>query len=206
MHIKGRMVFWDDEKGYGFVESPSTGRVFVHINAFANRSRRPSLNQSVTFALSTDKQGRKCAVNAALVGDPMRSSRRGRSGSGSVVMAMLFMGVLSASVAIGKVPPWVLGVYLALSLITAIVYALDKAAAKRGAWRTRESNLHLLSLVGGWPGALVAQQIFRHKSKKKSFRTAFWMTAVLNCAVFGWLLTPSGAEALRSLLINATKG
>ena len=84
--------------------------------------------------------------------------------------------------------PALIGIaYAALSLFTFIAYALDKSAAKRGAWRTPESSLHLLGLAGGWPGALIAQQVLRHKSKKASFRAVFWATAILNCAALVWL-------------------
>lgn len=75
---------------------------------------------------------------------------------------------------------------MVLSLLTFIIYALDKSAAKNGAWRAEESTLHLLSLAGGWPGALIAQQKLRHKSKKQSFRSVFWVTVLLNCGAFAW--------------------
>jgi len=78
------------------------------------------------------------------------------------------------------------------------VYAVDKSAAKKGIWRTQESTLHLLSLTGGWPGALVAQQKLRHKSKKESFRLVFWATVVLNLGAFVWLHTPTGAATLQA--------
>lgn len=73
-------------------------------------------------------------------------------------------------------------VYLVASVITLIVYALDKSAAKRGARRTPESTLHFLSLVGGWPGALLAQGLFRHKTMKRYFRLVFWITVAVNLA------------------------
>ena len=79
------------------------------------------------------------------------------------------------------------------------MYAVDKSAARKGAWRTQESTLHLLSLAGGWPGALVAQQKLRHKSRKQSFRFVFWVTVLLNCGAFVWLFTPTGASALQSV-------
>jgi uncharacterized membrane protein YsdA (DUF1294 family) len=47
-----------------------------------------------------------------------------------------------------------------------------------GAIKTPESNLHLLALAGGWPGALFAQQFLRHKSAKAEFRGTFWVTVV----------------------------
>ena len=77
--------------------------------------------------------------------------------------------------------------YLAASIITFLVYAVDKSAAKNGQWRTPESTLHLLGLAGGWPGALVAQKWLRHKSKKPSFQIIFWVSVVINCAAFAWL-------------------
>jgi uncharacterized membrane protein YsdA (DUF1294 family) len=63
-------------------------------------------------------------------------------------------------------------------------YAFDKAAARAGRWRTAEATLLLLGLVGGWPGALLAQQLLRHKSSKAPFRAAFWVTVALNAGVF----------------------
>jgi len=69
MRTKGKITFWNDEKGYGFI-TPSAGskQVFVHIRAFANRNRRPEINHFVTFSQSTDKQGRPCAVRVTLAG------------------------------------------------------------------------------------------------------------------------------------------
>jgi uncharacterized membrane protein YsdA (DUF1294 family) len=72
------------------------------------------------------------------------------------------------------------------SLLTLGAYFIDKAAAKAGRWRTPEKSLHMLSLIGGWPGAMVAQQLFRHKSSKASFQVVFWITVVLNSMVLIW--------------------
>ncbi len=67
------------------------------------------------------------------------------------------------------------------------MYALDKSAARDDRRRTRESTLLLLGILGGWPGALAAQALLRHKSAKPSFRVAFWGTVVVNLLVIGWL-------------------
>lgn len=85
------------------------------------------------------------------------------------------------------------------SLVTYLVYALDKNAARRGAWRIPEVQLHLLALIGGWPGAMLAQQTLRHKSQKASFRFVFWITVMLNAAAVIGLLTPKGAFILTAL-------
>ena len=118
----------------------------------------------------------------------------------SALVAALFMVWVGILVLGGRVPPAVLAAYALLSLLTFTVYAMDKSAARRGAWRVRESTLHLLSLSGGWPGALVAQQALRHKSSKISFLLAFLVTALLNCGALVWLLTPTGAAILRAVL------
>nr|WP_255493735.1 DUF1294 domain-containing protein [Pseudomaricurvus sp. HS19] len=97
-----------------------------------------------------------------------------------------------AAVALDKIPLWILVVYLLLSIVTWFIYADDKAAAKANRWRTPEDLLHVWSLAGGWPGALLARRILRHKSRKQPFRTVFWVTVLLNCAAFGWTLTDQG--------------
>ena len=92
--------------------------------------------------------------------------------------------------------------YLAAGLLTALVYGLDKLAAVRGWRRVRENSLHMLALLGGWMGAYMAQQAFRHKTRKQPFRAVFWFTVAVNLAALLWLLSPYGAgwayEALAS--------
>ncbi|NRA59606.1 MAG: DUF1294 domain-containing protein [Psychrobium sp.] len=77
--------------------------------------------------------------------------------------------------------------YGLLSLVTFIVYAIDKRAAINGKFRTQENTLHLLSLLGGWPGALIAQNKLRHKTKKQPFKSIFYGTVLSNCLIF-WLI------------------
>ena len=78
--------------------------------------------------------------------------------------------------------------YLFFSALTFLVFARDKFSAQAKRWRTRESTLHLLALIGGWPGAWIAQQVLRHKAQKKSFRFVFWMTAIANsCALLSFM-------------------
>jgi len=44
-------------------------------------------------------------------------------------------------------------------------------SARNGEWRTPESTLLMLAFIGGSPGAILGQQIFRHKTKKEPFRS-----------------------------------
>jgi uncharacterized membrane protein YsdA (DUF1294 family) len=84
----------------------------------------------------------------------------------------------------------ILVVYVIASAAAFAAYGADKSAARHGRWRTPESTLHLLALLGGWPGALIAQKVFRHKSRKASFRAAFLFTVAVNCAALFWYLRP----------------
>ena len=78
---------------------------------------------------------------------------------------------------------WVPVLYGVASVVAFAAYGIDKSAARRGAARISEQTLLLLGLVGGWPGALVAQQLFRHKTRKRSFRRVFWGTVGVNVLV-----------------------
>lgn len=117
----------------------------------------------------------------------------------SNVFAGLFLGIVAICCIFGIAPFWAFVLYLAMSLMTYIFYYFDKSSAQKGEWRTQESTLHLLALFGGWPGALIAQQILRHKSQKKAFRAFFWVTVVVNSCAFIILATPNAAKTLVSL-------
>lgn len=104
------------------------------------------------------------------------------------VFVGVFLLVVAVLCAMGFLPIFVMWVYLGSSLLTFVMYALDKSAAGSGRRRTPENTLHVLSLIGGWPGALYAQQLLRHKTSKKSFRFVYWLTVLLNLVVLGYLL------------------
>jgi len=76
-----------------------------------------------------------------------------------------------------------------------VVYAIDKRAARKNRWRIPEAQLHLLALLGGWPGAIIAQQVLRHKSVKPLFRIIFWISVGLNIAFVYWLLLHGEGES-----------
>ncbi|MEW7850811.1 DUF1294 domain-containing protein [Massilia aurea] len=77
--------------------------------------------------------------------------------------------------------------YLVISLTCFVAYAMDKSAARASSWRTPEATLLLLGLIGGWPGAVLAQQWLRHKTSKHSFQWKFQATVALNLGMFAWL-------------------
>ena len=201
MRKKGKIVSWNDQKGYGFITPVAGGdRIFAHISAFENRGRRPSVGDVITYASSADARGRPCAKEAVIAGVPGTA----RPGQASKVLAHMtaagFLFIVGGAVVLSAIPMSILLFYLVASSATFAAYAIDKSAARRGAWRTSESTLHLLALAGGWPGALIAQSRLRHKSKKQPFRAVFRATVVLNCAGFAWLFTPEGAKTWQSIV------
>nr|WP_243729894.1 DUF1294 domain-containing protein [Shewanella decolorationis] len=111
---------------------------------------------------------------------------RSRQSSMPLLLALVFLAMLIGAAWWHMLPIAIVGLYLLLSLSTFIAYAFDKSAARKGRWRTKESTLHLMSLLGGWPGALFAQQLLRHKSVKAAFRQLFWLTVVTNLALLGY--------------------
>lgn len=201
MPIKGTISSWNDDKGFGFISPRAGGKtVFIHIKGFNDRSYRPKVNDIVIYKLSKDKKGRTCAVDATIAGSKPRKNTARKSKAPSALFVLAFLTAVAVSAATGHVPIVVIIAYAALSLITFIAYAIDKSAARRGAWRTKEGTLHTLSLAGGWPGALIAQQTLRHKTKKTSFRAVFWVTVLLNCAALAWLHTDDGRDAWETVL------
>lgn len=191
MRFHGTLTSWNDERGFGRIEPSQGGEpVFVHISAWPRGTGRPVLNQALSFEIELGPKGKR-ARNVELVrarratppgGRADRADRAGRPPWGTATLFAIpaFFAVFIAVAVLWKPPPWVAGLYLVLSAASFIAYAADKAAAARGAWRTPESTLHTLALAGGWPGALLAQQLLRHKSMKQDFRRVFWATVLLN--------------------------
>lgn len=97
-----------------------------------------------------------------------------------ITLIILFLLTVMQFFINGQITPWFCYYLLFLNMITFIVYAFDKLAALKGNWRIKEVYLHLLSLAGGWWGALIAQQFLRHKSVKKSFLVMFTLTILVN--------------------------
>jgi uncharacterized membrane protein YsdA (DUF1294 family)/cold shock CspA family protein len=186
----GVLKSWNDDRGFGFISS-SGQTLFVHISAFASGSPRPQVGDAVTFDVAS-ADGRDRAINAR---GPARSLRAApRSASVVPFLALIAFAALAAAVAyFWGVPLWLAILYAAASLVAFAVYRSDKVAAVRGNRRVPESTLLLLGLIGGWPGALVAQRSYRHKTIKARFQAAFWGTVALNIAAFVYVCSPAFA-------------
>lgn len=189
MRYQGRITSWKDEQGFGFITPNSGGKqVFIHITAFLNRQRRPVGNEIVTYEVNKDRNGKLKAERVQFIDEQKQST----DGTLLLLFSVTFLACMAISVFAGELPLLVLGIYLLASSCTLIAYKLDKMAAKRSHRRTPEKTLHLLALIGGWPGAILGQKLFRHKSKKLSFQVTFWATIILNCAALAWLISMDG--------------
>lgn len=176
--------------------------IFVHIKAFASRTGRPEVGQRVTFEVEVAPDGKKRAkrVEFVRIKRPITRARNNSPaqwGTATLFLIPAFFVVFSVAAFLWKVPAWVAGLYLGASVLCFVVYAADKAAASANRWRVSEDALLGLGLIGGWPGAIVAQQFLRHKSNKTSFRARFWVTVIAN--ILGFLLLSS---PLRSAVIS----
>ena len=204
MRHKGKITTWNAARGFGYVTPAGGGeRVFVHITAIADRTRPPAEGDIVTYDLTLDERKRPRATRVKKSTPISRSSQKARASTSNVApltVSSLFILIVAAGTLAGRLPPVIIGIYGIVSIVTSLLYWLDKSAARRGAWRMQERSLLFIGLVGGWPGAVVAQRILRHKTRKQSFQLAFWGTAVLNSIVLGWLLTDSGSSFAKRIL------
>jgi uncharacterized membrane protein YsdA (DUF1294 family)/cold shock CspA family protein len=201
---KGKITNWNAERGFGFVTPVGGGaRVFLHVTAIAGRGRPPVEGDIVTYELAFDEKKRLRAVGVkwSVSSQPkVRPASSPTSSSAPLVVASLFVFFVIMATAWGALPGAVIVTYCVVSILTFLAYRWDKSAARKGQWRTKESSLLLLGLAGGWPGAVVAQKVFRHKTRKVSFQVAFWGSVVVNGVAVGWLLTGEGSQALHRLL------
>lgn len=209
MRSQGTVSKWKEEKGFGFIAAENGGPdIFFHKNQMMRRSRSPQVGERVTFELLSTLGGKTWAEDVLL---PGQSDPRLIAVIADVLLtavAVLFLAAIAGMVVRGQLPLPVLGAYGCLSALTFVVYRFDKSAAEYNDWRTPESRLHLLGVLGGWPGALIAQRILRHKSRKQSFLVMFWTTVALNSGVLAWLIAPPGQQLLHGLpagfLFNGT--
>lgn len=226
MEQRGVLKNWNDDKGFGFIQPEKGGEpLFVHISAMRGE-RRPKTGETVLYLAERDPQGRMRARHmrfdelsldrpairrkprpaAAQTESAPHKERPGRGGIQNLPFKLvLFLGLctlpLGGALQMLRVSGfvWPLCAYGLVSLISFFQYWSDKSSAEKGRWRTPENTLHVAELLGGWPGALVAQQLFRHKTRKVSYQWVFWGIVGLHQFFWGdWLLL--GGKFSRQIL------
>ena len=206
MRIKGKLTNWNDERGFGFIDPIAGGqRVFVHIKAFPHRGYRPQVDQLLWFEIEVGPEGKMRATNVEFVRrvNEVQPDSPPLPGEKTLLAIPIFIALYIVVELLWQPPLILAAIYIVVSVVTFFVYAKDKAAAQRGRQRTPEMTLHLLALLGGWPGGLVAQQFLRHKSIKAEFRVSFWATVFLNLIAFVALSSP-GVQLLLHEVIRSS--
>jgi uncharacterized membrane protein YsdA (DUF1294 family)/cold shock CspA family protein len=189
MRFDGKLRSWNDERGFGFIEPTQGGEeIFVHIKSFPSGTGRPVVGLPLSFEVELGPQGKKRAKSVQFTRTSRQRRPRLESPAPWTILRLL---VLPSFVLVyvfvawrWPVSPWVAAAYLLVSLATFVAYALDKSAARNGQWRTPEATLHWFSVACGWPGALLAQQLLRHKLSKPEFVSKYWATVVVNVTGF----------------------
>ncbi|WP_367106572.1 DUF1294 domain-containing protein [uncultured Psychrobacter sp.] len=210
---QGHIKNWQDDKGFGFIETEVGESIFFHVSEF-KAHRRPDIGEPVVFTIAQDNQGRLQAKQVqelsfvqqqmAQKNSQIRKRNHQRSAQADfeagqkkrLFLGVSFYGVLVLLAFMGDISWLVVGWYVLLGGITYIMYAKDKAAAQSGEWRTPESTLHLLSAVGGWVGAMIAQTYLRHKSQKPEFRMTYYLTVIINLAALLFIMAGGGLDIL----------
>lgn len=190
----GIILNWNEEKGFGFI-IPKSGKkaIFTHINDYSKRHHKPFKGLEVQYSIANDAKGRTCAVKVIPLSGHKKSSTHLKQKYLSMIVLLSFSSIIIFLFNKHLIPLSLISVYAVMSIITFIIYARDKSAAKSAAWRTPENTLHILSLLGGWPGANVAQSFLRHKSSKISFKATHWITVIANCGALYWLIIAKGS-------------
>ena len=171
---QGRIINWNDEKGYGFIQlMPGHENLFFHISTFAYHHRRPAADTAVTVLAVPGQKGGWQASRVLLreheqaimeegIYDIAENSQpkklEGYLYAFLDVLYFLGLTLISIPLAISSA---------IISVLTVALYRYDKRAAEQGTQRIPNSALHLASLLGGWPGALIARPLLRHKLNRR---------------------------------------
>lgn len=211
MQLTGKIVLWRNEKGFGFLLCNQTGQeYFFHIRDFTDIQRRPQTGDSLNFQLGQDPKGRAIATRLSFTEQqshkPQHRSLINTSLYTAKQAALYFRYTYFALVIVALLYGqliWVLPfLYIEASLFTYWLYEADKAAAiDQHGNRLAEESLQLFSLIGGWPGALVAQHKLPHKRNKPLFQREFRLVILANLLLTGWLLSAYGRDILQQLAL-----
>jgi uncharacterized membrane protein YsdA (DUF1294 family)/cold shock CspA family protein len=182
--FEGKLASWNSKKGFGFIKPKLGGKdIFVHIRDLRWQSKAPLIGDTIFYEVKQGTDGKSRACNAYVNG--MKNAKPKTYGSPGPFSLLFTTIPFALSLYVIKTTYYPFILYSVGSLVSFFSYSSDKRKATSGSWRVPESTLHLLEFFGGWPGALIAQQILRHKTRKLSFQLIFWAIVLLHFT--GWI-------------------
>lgn len=202
MRDQGRLIEWFDDKGYGFIQPNDSAkdRVFLHIKDFARPGPRPIVGCALEYLIILDERGRYRAqqVTYLKAAQVKAAPKKVKDNVTRMPKKVPLMQILCIAYILALAALSIMGLLkgialLAISLVNAATYwfyAQDKEAAQLGNRRVPENTLHILSFLGGWPAAWLAQQRLRHKTQKQPFRQIYFCTIAFNILLILWLISP----------------
>ena len=201
MRDQGRLVEWFDDKGYGFIQpnDASKDRVFLHIKDFMRQGPRPIVGCALEYTVLLDGDGRyraqqvtylKASQTQKILPKPKNVNVQQQKLKPMQIACVGYILALAVFTLLGMLSGMVLLFISIINALTYWMYAQDKEAALLGNRRVPEQTLHILSFLGGWPTAWLAQEKMRHKTQKQPFRKIYFCTIALNILLILWLISP----------------
>ena len=186
----GTVIKYDADRGFGFIRPDgapdgSNRDIFVHISEVEGRKKLHP-GQRVSYRVTQTEKG--LAATAVRAGSVLRTPYLFYALIGLGLAALVLFGLISV---FGRQRPpavWIALWVAALSITAFFIYGFDKAQAQRSGLRVPEAILHLLSLLGGSPGAFIAMRVFHHKTSKRSFQAVFWLIVAVQLGILAYLL------------------
>lgn len=180
---KGTLIRWNNDKGYGFIRSHKENKdIFLHVKSLPHYQRRPKIDDVITYEVDVDEKQQYYARSAKI---------KGLAWSQFTILffsSTLLFGIYVYLVFSQRISFHPLSIYAAMSILTIWAYSRDKSASQIKAWRISERRLHLYEMLGGWPGALLAQLYYRHKSRKISYQVFFWLIVASHCIFWYFII------------------
>jgi uncharacterized membrane protein YsdA (DUF1294 family)/cold shock CspA family protein len=202
--MKGRVIDWNDDKGFGFLRTAELPNdVFFHIKDVKDKRHDIAVGRKADFEVTKGRDGKSRAIKVRLQAPAL-------SWVFSVpVIATILAPFIGAALVFNRYP-YLLLIALLVSVITFYLFRWDKRQAQINGRRVAEFQLHLWELMGGWPGSLLAQRLYRHKIRKRSYQVKYWLMVSLHVCLYlemawhqsQWLYQIPGAQAFIKLLIR----
>ena len=187
--VDGEIIQWQPEKSSGLVKVAQLDEpIIFHLHDVENPQISPQIGKKVTIQAVYDAHA--LCWTATKITSEQRQQPMQKQQPISKKSAFSWQGVLFGLVAtavwllvLAMTERWLIIPTIFMSVISFALFAIDKYKVRHQQWRIAESSLHLMDLLGGWCGGLLAMTALHHKIHKKSFLVIFTITVITHIAV-----------------------